>query len=113
MQTHYIHLITRNLSPAAERKLLESMDVDAYAITSRTSGPGAWVKVATSDGLQLVRTARILDLSDADYTLRLNATPREGCVNNDLADTFDAMEAHAAEAEERLNDYRYEADEIR
>lgn len=31
---------------------------------------------------------------------------------NDLADRFDAMEAHQAEAEERLNDYRYDSEPI-
>ncbi len=31
---------------------------------------------------------------------------------NDLADRFDAMEARQAEAEERLNDYRYDSEDI-
>ena len=32
---------------------------------------------------------------------------------NCLADIFDAMEARDAKAEERLNDHRYETEEIR
>lgn len=31
---------------------------------------------------------------------------------NALADRFDAMESRQAEAEERLNDYRYDSEEV-